>query len=103
MRLKQLLGAILLAIGVTTVAAASVSQLSGVSVNTSDNAGVITILASGAFTHTEYRPTSTLMLVDLAGVSVGHQDQVVHPIYAPGVRSYRVLAYRSAAGAETAR
>ena len=103
MRLKQLLGTILLAIGTTAMATAPVSQLSGVLVKTRDSAGVVTILANGAFTHSEYRPTDNLMLVDLAGVSIGRQDPDVHRVFAPGVRSYRVLSYRSAAGAETAR
>jgi type IV pilus assembly protein PilQ len=103
MRLKQLLGTVLLAIGTTAMATASVSQLSGVLVKTRDSAGVITILANGAFTHSEYRPTDNLMLVDLAGVSIGRQDPDVHRVFAPGVRSYRVLGYRSPAGAETAR
>jgi len=103
MRLKQLLGTILLAVGTTAIAAASVPQLSGVLVKSHDSAGVVTILANGSFTHTEYRPADNLMLVDLAGVSIGHQDPAVHSVFAPGVRSYRVLGYRSAGGAETAR
>src|SRR5215472_12726900 len=103
MRLKQLLGTILLAMGTTAMATAPISQLSGVLVKTRDSAGVVTILANGAFTHSEYRPTDNLMLVDLAGVSIGRQDPDVHRVFAPGVRSYRVLSYRSAAGAETAR
>src|SRR5215472_17500498 len=103
MRLKQLLGTILLAVGTTAIAAASVPQLSGVLVKSHDSAGVVTILANGPFTHTEYRPADNLVLVDLAGVSIGHQDPAVHSVFAPGVRSYRVLGYRSAGGAETAR
>jgi type IV pilus assembly protein PilQ len=103
MRLKQLLGSILLAAVATAMATASVSQLSGVLVKTRDNAGVVTILANGTFTHTEYRPADNLMLVDLAGVSITHEDGAAHVIYAPGLHSYRILAYRSAAGTETAR
>src|SRR5262249_39982255 len=103
MRLKQLLGTILLAAAATAAATASVSQLSGVLVKNQDSAGVVTILASGAFTHTEYRPTDNLMLVDLAGVSIAQRDPGVHTVYAPGVRSYRIVGYRSATGAETAR
>src|SRR5258708_38125549 len=103
MRLKKLLGTVLLAIGTTAMAAAPVSQLSAVLVKNRDSAGVITILANGAFTHTEYRPTDNWMLVDLAGVLVAHEDPAVHTVFAPGVRSYRVSGYRSAGGAETAR
>jgi type IV pilus assembly protein PilQ len=103
MRLKQLLGTALLAIGGTAMAGASVAQLSGVLVKNRDNAGVVTILANGAFTHTEYRPADNLMLVDLAGVSVTHPDAESHAVFAPGVRSYRILTYRSANGEQTAR
>src|SRR5260370_7384057 len=70
MRLKQLLGTILLAIGTTAMATASASQLSGVLVKTRDSAGVVTILANGAFTHTEYRPTDNLILVDLPAAPI---------------------------------
>src|SRR5260370_36455728 len=61
MRLKQLLGTILLATAASAGATAFVAQLSGVVVKNQDSAGVVTILASGAFTHTEYRPTDNLM------------------------------------------
>ena len=102
MRLKQLLGIVLLA-SATAMAAATVSQLGGVLVKNQDSAAVITILANGTFTHTEYRPTDNLMLVDLAGVSIAHQDAKVHEVVAPGVRSYRITGYRSATGAEVVR
>jgi len=102
MRLKQLLGIVLLA-SATAMAAATVSQLGGVLVKNQDSAAVITILANGTFTHTEYRPTDNLMLVDLAGVSTANQDAKVHEVAAPGVRSYRITGYRSATGAEVAR
>ncbi len=102
MRLKQLLGIILLA-SATALAAATVSQLGGVLVKNQDSAAVITILANGTFTHTEYRPTDNLMLVDLAGVSIANQDAKVHEVAAPGVRSYRITGYRSATGGEVAR
>src|SRR6516162_8808476 len=103
MRLKQLLGTALLAMGATAMASASVVQLSGVLVKNRDNAGVVTILANGTFTHTEYRPADNLLLVDLAGVSVAHTDAEAHTVFAPGVRSYRIVSYRSADGAPTAR
>jgi type IV pilus secretin PilQ/predicted competence protein len=103
MRLKQLLGIILLAVVTTTVAAGSTSQLAGIRVEHHDNASVVTVRASGTFTHTEYRPTDTLMLVDLAGVSIAHQDPTIHSISSPGVQSYRIVGYRSASGTEVAR
>ncbi|MGE5323909.1 MAG: type IV pilus secretin PilQ [Actinomycetota bacterium] len=101
MRLKQLLGIALLTMIV--MATASASQLSGVLVKNHDNTGTVTILAKGSFTHTEYRPTDNLMLVDLAGVSLAHPDSRVHPVFAPGVRSYRIVSYRSAEGDAVAR
>ncbi|HYX52750.1 MAG TPA: AMIN domain-containing protein, partial [Candidatus Limnocylindrales bacterium] len=103
MRLKQLLGTILLGMSAVSMAVASDSQLSGVLVKSHDNAGVVTILASGTFTHTEYRPTDTVMLVDLAGVSLPQQDAKLHSVYAPGVRSYRIQSYRSPSGSDVAR
>jgi type IV pilus assembly protein PilQ len=101
MRLKQLLGITLLAMVVMTTASAS--QLSGVLVKNHDNTGTVTILANGTFTHTEYRPTDNLMLVDLAGVSLARPDTRVHAVFAPGVRSYRIVSYRSPEGGEVAR
>ena len=103
MRLKKLLGIVTLAIATTAVASASVAQLSGVLVKSRDNAGVITIMASGTFTHTEYRPADNLMLVDLAGVSMLRPDPRAHAVFAPGVRSYRVSTYRTGSGAEVVR
>jgi len=102
-RLKQLLGTILLAAITSTAATTSVSLLSGVRVDTRDNAGVVTIQASGNFTHTEYRPTDSLILVDLAGVSLAHPDTQSHSVSAPGVLSWRVVGYRYASGTEVAR
>jgi type IV pilus assembly protein PilQ len=101
MRLKQLLGIALLTMA--TMATASASQLSGVLVKNHENTGTVTILANGPFTHTEYRPTDNLMLVDLAGVSLAHPDTRVHTVFAPGVRSYRIVNYRSPEGGEVAR
>ncbi len=103
MRLKQLLGIILLAALTTTVAAGSSSQLAGIRVEHHDNASLITIHANGTFTHTEYRPTDTLMLVDLAGVSITHPDAESHSVASPGVQSYRIVGYRSVSGTEVAR
>ena len=101
MRLKQLLGIALLAMA--CMATASASQLSGVLVKNHENTGTVTILANGPFTHTEYRPTDNLMLVDLAGVSLARPDSRVHTVFAPGVRSYRIVSYRSPEGGEVAR
>ncbi len=103
MRLRQLLGMIVLAAATTAPAIDSVSQLAGVQVEKRDQAGLVTIRANGPFTHSEYRPTDTLMLVDLAGVSAANQDAAVHTVSAMGIESYRVVGYRSASGAAVAR
>src|SRR5215467_12791591 len=102
MRLKQLLGIILLAV-VTASAAGPVSQLAGVQVEKRDQASVLTVRANGPFTHTEYRPADNLMLLDLAGVDVARQDADVHPVPGTPLQSYRVVGYRSPAGAQVAR
>jgi hypothetical protein len=103
MRLKQLLGIILLAVLTTTVAAGSSSQLAGIRVEHQDSASLVTIHANGTFTHTEYRPTDTLMLIDLAGVSIAHPDPAIHSVSTPGVQSYRIVGYRSVSGTDVAR
>jgi len=102
-RLNQLLGTILLATVTTMGAAGAASELVGVQVDGRDHAGVVTITASGTFTHTEYRPTDSLLLVDLSGVSVAHPDTSLHSVSTPGVVSYRVVGYRYASGTEVAR
>jgi type IV pilus assembly protein PilQ len=102
MRLKQLLGIILVAVA-TASAAGAASQLAGVQVEKRDQASVLTIRANGPFTHTEYRPTDNLMLVDLAGVDVAQQDGNIHSVSGADLQSYRVVGYRSPAGAEVAR
>jgi len=101
MRLRQLLGITLLTMA--AMATASASQLSGVVVKNHENVGEITILATGTFTHTEYRPADNMILVDLAGVSLSNPDPKVHTVFAPGVRSYRIQSYRSPSGEEVAR
>ena len=102
-RLKQLLGTMLLAAAISAAVTGPVSQLSGVRVDGRDQTAIVTIQTSGTFTHTEYRPTDNLMLVDLAGVSITHPDTQLHSVTAPGVLSYRVVGYRYASGTEVAR
>jgi type IV pilus assembly protein PilQ len=84
-------------------AAGFVSQLAGVQVEKRDQFTLITIRANGTFTHTEYHPTDTLMLVDLAGVVETGQDAVLHRVSAPGVQAYRVVGYRLANGTDVTR
>jgi type IV pilus assembly protein PilQ len=101
MSLKQLLGIILLTAG--SAAAGPVSQLSGVQLEKQPQASILTVHTNGPFTHSEYRPTDNLMLVDLAGVATGGEDGSAHAVSSAGLQSYRVVGYRSAAGAEVTR
>ena len=103
MRLKQLLGILLLPVVLGTIAAAAVSQLTNVNVVPQDNATTVTIQANGVFTHTEYRPSDNLLLVDLAGVSAGSMEGKAQAVKLPGVASYRVLGFKGAGGTEVAR
>ncbi len=106
MRLKQSLG-VLLALTVLTTAAAAgtASQLTNIGVKAQGNATTLTIQANGAFTHTEYRPTDNLLLVDLAGVSAAKLENQTRDLKGqfPGVESYRVVGYKAASGAHIAR
>jgi type IV pilus assembly protein PilQ len=101
MRLKQLLGLLSLMLILSSVGLAA--TLTNVSATAQGNATVVTLHASGAFTHTEYRPTETLLLVDLAGVSAGQLKEQTHNLELPNVSSYHVIGYTGANGAEVAR
>jgi type IV pilus assembly protein PilQ len=103
MRLKQVLGLLTLLLVMSTVGMAATSQLTNVSAAAQGTATVITLQASGAFTHTEYRPTDTLLLVDLSGVSAGKWKENTRNLDLPGVSSYHVVGYTGAAGSEVAR
>ena len=105
MRLKQSFGILLLLLVVTTMAAASASLLTDVGVQAKEHGTTLTIRANGAFTHTEYRPTDNLLLVDLAGVSAAkleNKGRDLHGQY-PGVESYRVVAYKGTNGSSITR
>ncbi len=106
MRLKQSLGVLLALTVLSTVAAAgTASQLTNIGVKAQGNATTLTIQANGAFTHTEYRPTDNLLLVDLAGVSAAKLENQSRDLKGqfPGVESYRVVGYKAASGAHIAR
>jgi len=103
MRLKQLLGLVTLLLVVSSVGMAATSQLTNVNAAAQGNTTVVTLLASGAFTHTEYRPTDTLLLVDLSGVSAGKWKELTRNLNLPGVASYHVLGYTGSSGSEVAR
>ncbi len=103
MRLKQLLGVLTLLLVFSMAAAAAGSQLTKVSFASQGKATTVTLLASGAFTHNEYRPADNLLLVDLSGVSAGQFDDRAQPVAGPGVRSYRVLGYTGPSGTTVTR
>src|SRR3954452_19027369 len=103
MRLKQLLGLLTLLLVLSAVGTAASTQLTNVSAAAQGNATVITLHASGAFTHTEYRPTDTLLLVDLSGVSAGKWKELTKTLSLPGIASYHVIGYTGSTGAEVAR
>ena len=103
MRLKQLLGVIILTALASSVTLAANSQLTNVSVNGQGHATTVVLRANGTFTHTEYRPVDNLLLVDLAGVTAGKLKDTAQTVNKPGVASYRVLGYTGANGAEVAR
>jgi len=103
MRLKPLLGLVTLLLVLSSVVMAANTQLTNVSAAAQGNATVVTLHASGAFTHTEYRPTDTLLLVDLTGVSAGKWKELSRNLNLPGVNSYHVLGYTGTGGSEVAR
>ncbi len=103
MRLKQLLGVLVLLLALRIAAAAAGSQLTKVSVASQGNTTTVTLRASGAFTHNEYKPADNLLLVDLPGVSAGRFSDNVKPLITPGVKSYRVLGYTGPGGTQVTR
>ncbi|HUQ50145.1 MAG TPA: type IV pilus secretin PilQ [Terriglobales bacterium] len=107
MRLKYSLGILLLLSVFVTGAAAGTgaTQLSDIGVKSQGNATTLTIHATGAFTHTEYRPTDNLLLVDMAGVSAAKLENQSRDLKGqfPGVESYRVVGYKAASGTSIAR
>jgi len=102
MRGKQLLGILLMTLMLSTMAAAAGPQLTAVSVSTQDTTTTITIRASGAFTHTEYRPSDNLLLIDLPGVSAGVLEGQNQSGQGP-VAGYRVESFQGTGGTNVAR
>jgi type IV pilus assembly protein PilQ len=103
MRLKQLLGVIATLLLLTVLAAGAGSQLTNVSATSQSGVTTVTLQTNGAFSHNEYRPADTLLLVDLTGVSAGKLNERQSALEGPGVKSYRVLTYKGANGAEVTR
>src|SRR5438270_1811401 len=103
MKLKQLLGILLLTTVCTTLAAAAGTQLTQVSAKHEGDATLVSIQATGSFTHTEYRPSENLLLVDMAGVSAAKLGGKTHFLNAPNVVGYRALEYKASSGSTIAR
>jgi type IV pilus assembly protein PilQ len=87
----------------TTVAAAAGTQLTQVSAKHVGDATLVNIQVTGAFTHTEYRPSENLLLVDMAGVSAAKLSGKTRFLNAPNVVGYRVLEYKASSGGTVAR
>ena len=103
MRLKVLLGILMSLLVLCTIATAAGSQLTDVSVATQGATTTLVLQANGPYTHTEYRPTDTMYLVDLTGVSAGKLEGLSKSIQSAGVASYRVATYKGTGGAEVTR
>src|SRR3954462_9093124 len=103
MKLKQLLGILLLTMVCSTMAAAAGTQLTQVTAKHVGDATLVSIQATGAFTHTEYRPSENLLLVDMTGVSATKLGGKTRLLNAPNVVGYRVLEYKASSGGTVAR
>lgn len=103
MKLKQLLGWVLAVLLCGTIAAAAGSQLTNVSVVAQGNSTNVTMRATGAFGHNEYRANDALLLVDLTGVTAGRLQDRERTFQVPGVLSYRIVGYKGMAGVDVAR
>ena len=103
MRLKVLLGIFVPLFVLSTMAAAAGSQLTDVNVATQGGETVVVLHANGPYTHTEYRPTDTMYLVDLTGVSAGKLAGLTKSVQSAGVASYHVVTYTGTGGAEVTR
>src|SRR6266403_5697885 len=103
MKLKQLLGILLLTVVCTTMAAAAGTHLTQVSAKHVGDATLVSIQATGAFTHTEYRPSENLLLVDMTGVSASKLSGKTRLLNASNVIGYRVLEYKASSGGTVAR
>ena len=103
MRLKQLLGIVLLLLVLSCMAAAGEARLTNVSVASQGSGTSVTLHATGNFTHNEYRPSESLLLVDLKGVSAGNLNERARTLQVPGVKGYRVVGYKGAGGTDVTR
>ena len=105
LKLMQLVGMLSMLCAMSTVVAAAAieGQLTQVQVSSRGNVATVTLRTTGAFTHTEYRPTENLLLVDMAGISATSMDNKTHAVHAPNLVSYRILGYKGGDGKNVAR
>ncbi len=114
MRCKQLLIVLLLGCTIGAVASAEAqaasggalaadSQLKAITVSSQAGATVVALETAGVFTHSEYRPQPSMVLVDLRKVSSSSVRPRQQSVNLPGVKSYRVLEYKSVNGVEVTR
>jgi type IV pilus assembly protein PilQ len=85
------------------IAGAADTQLQQISVTVQGGATVVAIETAGPFTHSEYRPQPSMVLVDLQKVSSSALKQRQRSLDSPAVKSYRVLEYKSVGGMEVTR
>ena len=103
MRLKQVLGVLVALLLCSAMAVAAASQLTDISVSSEGNTATLTVRATGTFSHNEYRPEDSVLLVDLTGVSAANLQEKQKTLDLPSVKSYRVLSYKGANGIEVTR
>jgi type IV pilus assembly protein PilQ len=104
LKLMQLVGMLSMLCAVTVLASASTEgQLTEVQVSSRGNVATVTLRTTGAFKHSEYRPTDNLLLVDMAGISAASMDTKTHAVHAPNLVSYRILGYQGGDGKDVAR
>ncbi len=85
------------------IAGAADTQLKEISVTAQSGATVVALETAGPFTHSEYRPQPSMVLVDLQKVSSSALKQRQRSLDSPAVKSYRVLEYKSVGGIEVTR
>jgi type IV pilus assembly protein PilQ len=90
-------------LALSALALAAEPQLAEVTAVAQGGASLVTLRATGAFAHTEYRPAENLLLVDMAGVTAGDLEGKAHALHVPGVSGYRVVGYKGSSGAAVTR
>ena len=80
------------------IAGAADTQLKEISVTAQGDATVVALETAGPFTHNEYRPQPSMVLVDMQKVSSTALKQRQRSLDSPAVKSYRVLEYKSVGG-----